>query len=317
MGWFVQVCRLAANQLAPITLLGAIAAYLYPPLFLVFQSTFLWFFAATMFAMGLVLDVEELRITLRQPGRVAVGVLTQYTVMPALGFLVAMLAPLPEAIRLGFIIVACAPGAMASNVMVYLAGGRVAYSVALTTVATFLSPLLTPLLVEWLGGVLLDIPFRPMMQTILLTVVLPLWLGMWIQRYLGNRRQLAHALAPAVAAISIVIICSYAVAANQERIALVGGWVITMVILLNALGYLAGWYLARLYGFDASYRFTLAIEIGMQNAGLGVALALKHFSPEAALPGALFAFWCILTAAGASSWLRARNGILQERKNII
>jgi BASS family bile acid:Na+ symporter len=312
MGWLVQVCRLTANQLAPITLLGAVAAYLYPPLFLVFQSTFLWFFAATMFAMGLVLDVEELRFTLHQPGRVVLGVLTQYTVMPALGFLVAMLAPLPEAIRLGFIIVACAPGAMASNVMVYLAGGRVAYSVALTTVATFLSPLLTPFLVEWLGGVLLDIPFWPMMQTILLTVVLPLWLGMWLQRYLGSQRQLAYALAPAVAAIAIVIICSYAVAANQERIALVGGWVIAMVILLNALGYLSGWHLARLYGFDASYRFTLAIEIAMQNAGLGVALALKHFSPEAALPGALFAFWCILTAAGASSWLRTRNGILQE-----
>jgi BASS family bile acid:Na+ symporter len=42
----------------------------------------------------------------------------------------------------------------------------------------------------------------------------------------------------------------------------------------------------------------------MQNAGLGVALALAHFSPETALPGALFAVWCILTAAGASSWLR-------------
>lgn len=41
----------------------------------------------------------------------------------------------------------------------------------------------------------------------------------------------------------------------------------------------------------------------MQNAGLGVALALAHFSPATALPGALFAFWCILTAAGASSWL--------------
>ena len=64
--------------------------------------------------------------------------------------------------------------------------------------------------------------------------------------------------------------------------------------------------LANLFGFDAMHRLTLAIEIGMQNAGLGVALALKHFEPETALPGALFAVWCILTAAGASSWLRGR-----------
>ena len=45
----------------------------------------------------------------------------------------------------------------------------------------------------------------------------------------------------------------------------------------------------------------------MQNAGLGVVLALKHFEPETALPGALFAVWCILTAAGATSYLRRRS----------
>jgi len=193
---------------------------------------------------------------------------------------------------------------MASNVIVYLAGGAVAYSVALTSIATLLSPLLTPLLVEWLGGVFLPIPFWPMVVTILQTVVLPLFAGMWLRRVLGGRVKLASQLAPALAALAIVIICSYAVAANQARIAEVGGWVMLMVILLNALGYFAGWWLARVYRFDRRHQMTLAIEIGMQNAGLGVALALRHFDPATALPGALFAVWCILTAAGASSWLR-------------
>ena len=50
-----------------------------------------------------------------------------------------------------------------------------------------------------------------------------------------------------------------------------------------------------------------AIEIGMQNAGLGVALALKHFAAETALPGAIFAVWCILTAAGMTAYLRQRG----------
>ncbi|UCC57582.1 MAG: bile acid:sodium symporter family protein [Gammaproteobacteria bacterium] len=301
------MCRVTANQLAPITLLGAVAAYLYPPLFLVFKDSFLWFFAATMFARGIVLDSVELRETVRHPGRIGLGVLTQFTVMPALGFAAAVVSPLPPEVALGFIIVACAPGAMASNVIVYLAGGAVAFSVALTTVATFLSPLLTPTLVEWLGNAFLEIPFWPMMKTIVLVVVLPLAAGMSLHRVLGRRLDVARAIAPAVAAVAIVIICSYAVAANQERIAVVGAWVIVMVVLVNALGYLAGWWLARLYGFDLRHRLTLAIEIGMQNAGLGVALALAHFSPATALPGALFAFWCILTAAGASSWLRKRQ----------
>ena len=116
--------------------------------------------------------------------------------------------------------------------------------------------------------------------------------------------QLAEALAPAIASLAIVLICSYAVAANQQRLASVGMVLIAVVIIVNGLGYLLGWQAARLFGFDQRHRLTLAIEIGMQNAGLGVVLALRHFDAETALPGALFAVWCILTSAGAASYFR-------------
>ncbi len=298
------IFRWIANGLAPLTLLGAIAAFLHPPLFLVFKSSFLWMFAATMFALGLVLDTRELKDTAAHPSRIGLGVLTQYSIMPLLGFAAAYLSGLPPELALGFIIVGCAPGAMASNVIVYLAGGAVAFSVAMTTVATVLSPLLTPALVELLGGALLPIPFWPMMLTILQTVLLPLILGMALKRLLGSKANIAVDIAPGVAALAIIIICSYAVAANQERIADMGWLIMAMVIAINAIGYIAGWNLARLYGFDHEHKLTLSIEIGMQNAGLGVALALQHFSPITALPAALFAVWCILTAAGATTWLR-------------
>lgn len=299
--------RLIANGLAPLTLLGAVLAYLEPTAFIWIKPYFQWLFAATMFALGVVLQPEELRDTLTRPQAIGLGVLAQYTIMPALGFAAAWLSGLPPALALGFIIVACAPGAMASNVIVYLAGGAVAYSIALTTVATFLSPLLTPALVKWLGSVYLAIPFWPMMQTILLTVLLPLLLGLGLRRLLQAQRgtlDRAEQIAPAVASLAIVLICSYAVAANQERLANVGATLVAVVIIVNALGYLLGWQAARLFGFDGRHQLTLAIEIGMQNAGLGVVLALKHFEPETALPGAMFAVWCILTSAGAAAWLR-------------
>ena len=89
--------------------------------------------------------------------------------------------------------------------------------------------------------------------------------------------------------MAIVVICSHAVAANQPRIATVGPSVFALVVVVHALGYTVGWHLAKLYRFDRRHQLTLAIKIGMQNAGLGVALALEHFSPQTALPGALFA----------------------------
>ena len=104
-----------------------------------------------------------------------------------------------------------------------------------------------------------------------------------------------------------MIICSYAVAANHSRLASMGVQLFGFVVLINAGGYIIGWQLAKLYRFNHSHQVALAIEIGMQNAGLGVALALKHFSPATALPGAIFAVWCILTAAGMTAYLRKRN----------
>lgn len=297
---------LFSHNLAPLTLFMAISAYMFPDVFLIFEHVFLWLFAATMFSLGVVLDPNELKQVRQQSKEIGLGLLTQYSVMPFLGAVAAYSSGLPNEIALGLIIVACAPGAMASNVVVYLAGGALAYSIALTTVATLISPLLTPVLVEWLGGALLPIPFWPMMQTIVLIVVLPIILGMTVKRLLGDKTQIMTDIAPAIAVLSIVIICSYAVAANQARIADMGMQLFLIVVVVNLIGYLAGWQLAKFYGFEKKLQIALSIEIGMQNAGLGVALALKHFSAATALPGAIFAVWCILTAAGMTAYLRKR-----------
>ncbi len=295
-----------AGQLALLTFSGAILAFIHPPLFLIFKHYFLWFFAATMFSLGLVIEVKDLKAEIVQPKRIALGVLSQFSVMPLLVWIVAQYPGFSPAVAIGFIIVGCAPGAMASNVIVFLAGGAVAFSVTLTTVATLMSPLLTPLLVKYLGGAILPVEFWPLTITILQAVLFPLLLGLVIQQRLGRYLQTARELAPGVAALAIIIICSYAVAANQQRIADMALPVMIGVVVVNIFGYVIGWWLAKLYGFTRLYRITLMIELGMQNAGMGVALALQHFPPESALPGALFAVWCILTAAIASSWLRRR-----------
>ena len=313
-----NIFKLISSQLAVLTFAGSVVAYFYPPVFLIFKNYFLWFFAATMFSLGLVLDASDLKAEIVQPKRVVLGVMSQFSVMPLLVWLVAQYPGFSPAIAIGFIIVGCAPGAMASNVIVYLAGGAVAFSVTLTTVATLMSPLLTPILVKFLGGAIMPVEFWPLTITILNTVLLPLMLGLMIQKRLGSYLQTARDIAPGIAALAIIIICSYAVAANQVRIEQMAVPVMLGVVLVNLFGYIIGWWLAKLYGFTHLYRITLMIELGMQNAGMGVALALAHFPAESALPGALFAVWCILTAAVASGWLRRRieSGKLATSANV-
>lgn len=308
------ILHLVSRGMAPLTLICALIAFFQPAVFIIFKPYFLWLFAASMFALGVVLEPLELKTTIQTPKPILIGALSQYSIMPLLSAGAAWLAGLPPELALGVIIVGCAPGAMASNVIVFLAGGAVAFSVTLTTIATFLSPALTPLLVEWLGGAYLPIPFWPMMQTILLTVLFPLILGMITRKVLGKNAAPLIEFAPSMASLAIIIICAYAVAANHDRLNNISNSLFLVIISVNALGYLLGWTVAHLSQFSTSYRLTLAIEIGMQNAGLGVALALKHFSPETALPGALFAVWCVLTGAGASAWLRHKHAHQQNLK---
>ena len=107
-----------------------------PPLFLMFKDYFLWFFAATMFALGLVLNARDLQNEIIKSATCALGVLSQFSVMPLLVYLVAQYPGFSSGNCHWFYYRGLCPGAMASNVIVYSGGGAVAFSVTLTTVAT-------------------------------------------------------------------------------------------------------------------------------------------------------------------------------------
>ena len=251
MTMLVSMCHFIADELAPLTLLGAVAAYLYPPLFLVFKNSFLWLFLRPRCSTEVSCWTRMTQGDRKKTPANSAGCADAVRGYTGTWICHLHVESSVAALAVGFIIVAYVLGAMASNVIVYLAGGVVAFSVVLTTVSTFLYPLLTPALVMLRVGDLLEIPFRPMMQTSVMTVVVPLGVGMLVHRYLGWCLVLGRRIAPAVAAI--VVIYSYDVEANQEHSAAVGGWVMTAVVLLNGLGYATGWWLARLYGFDTHH----------------------------------------------------------------
>ncbi|MFT6624745.1 MAG: BASS family bile acid:Na+ symporter, partial [Cycloclasticus sp.] len=112
---------------------------------------------------------------------------------------------------------------------------------------------------------------------------------------------------PLISVFSIVLIIAIIVALNEPRLGSIGLILISAVALHNASGLLVGYWLPRVLGLDKRTCKTLAIEVGMQNSGLAVALAVKYFSPAAALPGALFSLWHNLTGSLlAAVWSRSK-----------
>lgn len=263
------------------------------------------FFALTMFGIGVALRPEDFRRILKTPSVVAVGSTAQFLIMPLGAYVLAEVFDLPRPLAVGLILTGAAPGAMASNTMSYIAGADAAYSVSLTTVSTLLCPILTPLLTKVLAGSKLEVSFWGMFAQIMVMVVVPLLLGFAVRRRFRTCVEKILPVFPALSATFIVFICSVVIARNQQRLPKVTGAILAVVLILNLYGMAAGYGVASLFGMERLKRRSLAIEIGMQNAGLGAALALDHLGEEAAIPAAIFVFVCIITASIlAAVWQR-------------
>lgn len=302
---FNKICDIFTRFLVVWVLLAVGVGYFWPQCLVPLRLYTEWLFAVTMLGIGAVLTVKDFEPVFRKPHLILLGTLAQFAIMPLLGFLVAKFLNLPKDLALGVIIVGAAPGAMASNVISYLAKADVAYSVALTSTTTFLAPVLTPFFTYLFAHSFIEIKFWPMFFSIIKMVILPLLIGFGIKYYLKERIDKIIKVFPALSSLFIAFICGLVVALNKNYLMHVTLLIFWAVFLHNFLGLVLGYGAGVLYRFDIKRRRTLAFEVGMQNAGLGAVLALKHFSASAAIPNALFATWCIVTASIlAEIWAR-------------
>jgi len=278
-------------------ILAVAVGFFWPKALLVFKDYTEWLFSFTMFGIGAVLSLGDFAWVFKKPQAILLGTLAQFGIMPALGFGIVKLLRLPPELGLGVILVGAVPGAMASNVISYLAKVDVAYSIALTTTSTFLSPVLTPTFTYIFGHTFIEIKFLPLFLSIIKMVILPLVLGIGIKHIFKERLRKVIKIFPAFSTLFIAFICGLVVALNKNYLVNITLVIFLAVFLHNFFGLILGYGAGKLYGFDQRRCRTLSFEVGMQNAGLGAVLALKHFSSRSAIPNALFATWCIITAS--------------------
>jgi BASS family bile acid:Na+ symporter len=147
-----------------------------------------------------------------------------------------------------------------------------------------------------------------MMQSIMMMVIFPLLLGLWVQHRFHKITTRIKPVFPALSTLFIAFICGLVVALNKDALDKTTYLIFVAVISLNVLGLILGYLAGKGFGFNLAQRRTLAINVGMQNAGMGAVLAIKHISAEAAIPNALFATWCIISAAVlAGIWSKKRT----------
>lgn len=317
MNALIRFSTFIGNTFAVWVIIFAVLAFAVPDGFSWIAPYINLLLGIIMFGMGLTLKLGDFKQVLIAPKEVITLAVAQYTIMPLIAVGLVYVFQLPPEIAIGVILVGCSPGGTSSNVMTFLAKGNMALSVTATSVTTLLAPIVTPALTLLLASAWLPVSFSAMFFSIIQIVLVPIALGIIVQYLLGTKVDKAVGILPLISVIGIIGVLTAVVANNVENIIASGLLIFGVVILHNLLGYLVGFLLGKVLRFDLRDTKTLSIEVGMQNSGLAATLAATHFSPIAAVPGALFSVWHNISGSLVANWLSKldnRKNKLQEDK---
>ncbi len=291
---YFPVCAILLSSIAVIS----------PSIFITFKPAIMPLLSLVMFSMGMTLTWQHFKKALKRPFVIVIALFIQYSLMPLFAFLIALMLNLPRELMIGLMLVGCSSGGTASNVICYLARGDVALSIIMTMVSTLCAVIFMPFLAYLYLHQTVNVPIEDMMQTLLTIVLLPVLTGTAINSLFGAKLAGIQRFYPVLSAFCIILIIAIITGINHANL-LNLTWHTTLAVAMhNSLGLLAGYFIARLFGYDETICRTLSIEVGMQNSGLSVALAVKYFNTVAALPGAVFSIWHNISGSMLAAYWR-------------
>lgn len=292
---------------------AAVAASLYYPSVFTgigdyqFKSLIVPLLMIIMFGMGTSMSVKDFIRVGKMPKGVIIGLICQFTIMPIVGFGLAIASGLPPEIAAGIILVGCSPSGLASNVMAYISGANLALSLTLTAVSTLLAPFITPFYMSLLANEFVPIDAVAMFWSISQIVLLPIIAGLAFNHFLHGKFPIVDTLMPKLSMFGIAVIITVITAAGRDNLLAIGGVLILVVIIHNVLGYVLGYGGAKLFGMDEASSRTIAFEVGMQNSGLasGIALGLNKVATMGLAP-AVFGPMMNITGSSLATWWRGK-----------
>jgi bile acid:Na+ symporter, BASS family len=261
-----------------------------------------------MFGMGTSMGIKDFIALAKSPKAVLVGVGCQFSLMPGFAFVIAYFSGFSTEIAAGIILLGCAPTSVASPVMSYLAKGNVALTITIVSVTTLVAPFVIPLLMKLLADGFIEIDLLAMMWNIVQIVLVPIGAGLLFNKFLSGRVAWLDKAMPYVSMGGIMLIVAIIMAAGQESLLNMGLLLVLAVLVQNLLGYLGGYWFARLCLLNEQDCRTIAITTGMQNAGLvsGIAKTMGKIATvglASAVCGPLMGF----TSSVLASYWNARE----------
>lgn len=266
-----------------------------------------------MFGLGLSLTVGDFGRVIRFPKPALISLACQIVVLPLICLGLVKVFGLGGVLAVGMMLLVASPGGSSANLFSHLAGGNVALNITLTAVNSVLSVFTLPIVVSlsiahFIGdNASTGLQFGKVLQVFAI-VLIPVVIGMTVR---SRYPEWAQRMQKAVKVGSTVVLALVIVAAVVSQFSVLQDNIATLgpaALLLSVLSLGVGYVVPRLFGVTHGDATASAMEIGIHNATLAIAVAVSVLGNEAlALPAAVYGVLMYLPAAIAA-YLLARAG---------
>jgi BASS family bile acid:Na+ symporter len=270
-----------------------------------------------MLGMGASLTPRDFWLALKRPYGLMIGVVSQYGFMPLIGFIMAITLNLPEPIAIGLLIVSCMPGGTTSNIFTYFSKGNLALSVLMTVTSTVFGVLLIPIvLLIYASALDLTIPRENIIATLVILLI-PVAIGMGLRKFNANVGAVTEFMGSALALFFIAFIAISWVPRNWQFLLETTPATYFAAIMLGVFGITIGYTFARILRLHPRNARTVALETGIQNGPLAIAIIALTFAGEEQqgiiAVGALYSLFIVITSTVITLIFRRANTAAEQK----
>lgn len=232
--------------------------------------------------LGLSISVQDIRNILFKPGNTIVGLMCQLLLLPIIAFSIALITGLEGEYAVGLVIIAACPGGATSNLVNFMIRGNVALSLSITIlngmITIFTIPLITKLAMNIFLAkeAIIHLPFLNTVLQIFLIVVIPATIGVLIRIWNKNfANKMENPLRYILPLLLLVVYLGVIFLEGGETGTDSGKFfsLLPFTLALNFLSMIAGFYVPGLFRLPKRNKFTIAVEVGLQNSTLAIFVA--------------------------------------------
>jgi len=269
-----------------------------------------------MLGLGLSLSLADFARVAKFPKPVLIGLACQLLLLPLACFFLAKAFGLAPALAVGLMLLAASPGGTTANLYSHLAHGDVALNITLTAVNSVIAILTMPLIVNlslvyfMAADQAIPLQFAKVLQVFVI-VLGPVAIGMWLRSRFPGFAERMQKPVKIISALFLLLIILLAVAKDWRTFVDYAPSVGGAALAFNLLSMAVGYCVPRLLKLNLRQAIAIAMEIGIHNGTLAIALALSPAllnNPTMAIPAAIYSLIMFITAALFGLWVNRVHG---------